>query len=158
MPDININPDVIRELAELLEETGLTEIEVAEGEKHLRVNRGGVVMAQPSGAPGGAPGISQGQDPVTPGQASLEPPKTDPASHPGAVTSPMVGTVYFQPEPGAAPYIQKGSSLNQGDTLVIIEAMKVMNPIKAPQSGTVTQILVENGQPVEYGDVLAVIE
>jgi len=80
------------------------------------------------------------------------------ATHPGAVTSPMVGTAYLQAEPGNPPFVSKGASVVAGDTLIIVEAMKVMNPIKAPKSGTVTQLLIENGQPVEFGDVLVVIE
>lgn len=88
----------------------------------------------------------------------MDSPDTVATSHPGAVKSPMVGTVYLQSEPGAPTFVSKGSNVNAGDTLLIIEAMKVMNPIKADKAGTVTQILVENGEPVEFGDVLMVIE
>lgn len=153
---MKIDAKAIRELAELLDETGLNEIEVADGDKMIRVNKGGLatggaVMAQPQA-------ISMPSDPTVPQQASTQAPSTTAADHPGAVTSPMVGTVYMQAEPETPPFVQKGAQVNEGDTLVIIEAMKVMNPIKAPKSGTVTQVTVENGQPVEFGDVLMVIE
>lgn len=152
---MKINSDAIRQLAELLDETGLTEIEVAEGEKMIRVNKGALPAH-----PGPAVSVNDimPSDPTAPSQASTEAPSADVESHPGAVTSPMVGTIYMQPEPGAASFISKGATINEGDTLLIIEAMKVMNPIKAPKSGTITQILVEDGQPVEFGDVLVVIE
>lgn len=151
---MKIDSDAIKELAKLLDETGLTEIEVADGDKGIRVSKGGGMVVA-AGAP--APAYSMPSDPTTPGQASME---TDTVAHnhPGAVTSPMVGTAYCQPEPGAPSFVSKGSTVQAGDTLIIIEAMKVMNPIKAEKSGTVTQILVEDGQPVEYGDVLMVIE
>ncbi|MCB1719732.1 MAG: acetyl-CoA carboxylase biotin carboxyl carrier protein, partial [Candidatus Competibacteraceae bacterium] len=95
---------------------------------------------------------------TVPQEANNAPPSTITGDHPGAVTSPMVGTAYSSPEPSAPPYVKKGSSVSEGDTLLIVEAMKVMNPIKAHKSGTVTQILFENGQPIEFGDVLMVIE
>lgn len=147
---MKIDKDAIRELAELLNETGLTEIEVEDGDKSIRVSKGGAMIAA-------APAVSMPSDPAAPGQASVA---TDQVahSHPGAVTSPMVGTAYLQAEPGAAPFVKKGDSVKAGDTLIIIEAMKVMNPIKAEKGGTVTQLLVEDGQPIEYGDVLMVIE
>ncbi len=150
---MKIDEQAIRKLAELLDETKLTEIEVAEGEQVIRVSRGGSVIA--SGAP---VAFSMPSDPTIPQQANTNAPSTVAANHPGAVVSPMVGTAYTQPEPGAAPFVKKGDVVNAGDTLVIIEAMKVMNPIKASKSGTVTQVLVQSGQPVEYGDVLMVIE
>ncbi len=150
---MKINADAIRELADLLNETGLTEIEVVDGEESIRVNKGGTVIA---GA-GVAPAV-MASDPAVPQKASMDAPTGVASSHPGAVKSPMVGTAYTQPEPGAPVFVKKGDNVNAGDTLVIIEAMKVMNPIKAEKSGTVTQVLVENGQPVEFGDVLMVIE
>jgi acetyl-CoA carboxylase biotin carboxyl carrier protein len=151
---MKIDEQAIRKLAELLDETKLTEIEVAEGEQIIRVSRGGAVMAS-----GGMPmGFSMPSDPTIPQQANTNAPSTVAANHPGAVVSPMVGTAYTQPEPGAPQFVKKGDVVNVGDTLVIIEAMKVMNPIKASKSGTVTQVLVQSGQPVEYGDVLMVIE
>lgn len=151
---MKIDSKAIKELAGLLEETGLNEIEVADGDKAIRVSKGGgtVVAATPPLA------STMAFDPAVPQQANVSAPETTAHSHPGAVTSPMVGTAYLQGEPGAAPFIQKGDSVKAGDTLMIIEAMKVMNPIKAEKGGTVTQILIENGQPVEFGDVLVVIE
>ncbi|MBI2234689.1 MAG: acetyl-CoA carboxylase biotin carboxyl carrier protein [Micavibrio aeruginosavorus] len=149
---MKIDEQAIRKLAELLDETKLTEIEVAEGEQVIRVSRGGIVA---SGAP---VAFSMPSDPTIPQQANTNAPSNVASNHPGAVVSPMVGTVYMQAEPGAAPFVKKGDAVNAGDTLLIIEAMKVMNPIKASKSGTVTQILVQSGQPVEYGDVLMVIE
>lgn len=153
---MKIDSDAIKKLAELLDETGLNEIEVVEGEQAIRVNKGAQLVA---------PAVSQASisagvpvDPATPGQTSAGTPEASAASHPGAVKAPMVGTAYMQSEPGAAPFVSKGKTVNAGDTLLIIEAMKVMNPIKAEKGGTVTQVLFEDGQPVEYGDILLVIE
>lgn len=153
---MKIDSKAIKQLAKLLEETGLNEIEVADGDQMIRVNKG-TLMAAATAAPAIAP-VSMSSDPTTPQAANNEAPATITGDHPGAVTSPMVGTAYSSPEPGAANFISKGTSVSEGDTLLIIEAMKVMNPIKAHKSGTVTQVLFENGQPVEFGDVLAVIE
>lgn len=154
---MKIDAKAIRQLADLLNETGLTEIEVAEGEQMIRVNKGGSYIAAPQG--GVAPAnFNMPSDPTVPMAANNAPPSTIAGDHPGAVTSPMVGTAYMAAEPGAPAFVKKGDTVNQGDTLVIIEAMKVMNPIKAPKGGVVKQILVENGKPVEYGDVLMVIE
>jgi acetyl-CoA carboxylase biotin carboxyl carrier protein len=150
---MKINEGAIRKLADLLEETGLSEIEVVEGEQVIRVSRGGVA----SGAHN-VPHASMVRDPTTPQQANTASPSTIAAEHPGAVVSPMVGTAYMQAEPGAPSFVKKGDTVKPGDTLLIIEAMKVMNPIKAAKGGTVTHILVESGQPVEFGDVLMVIE
>ncbi len=151
---MKIDSAAIKKLADLLNETGLTEIECSEGDQSIRVSKGGVVYA---GGPAGP--VSMPSDPAAPQMASMSAPSSDIASsHPGAVKSPMVGTCYLQPEPDAPSFVKKGTSVNAGDTLVIIEAMKVMNPIKAEKSGTVTQILIENGQPVEFGHVLMVIE
>jgi len=150
---MKIDSDAIKELVELLNETGLTEVEVADGDKSIRVSKGGTVIAGAA-----APAVAMASDPAAPQVANTEAPSTVGASHPGAVTSPMVGTAYMQGEPGAPPFVKKGDSVSEGDTLVIIEAMKVMNPIKAPKSGTITQVLVENAQPVEFGEVLVVIE
>ncbi|MCB9982768.1 MAG: acetyl-CoA carboxylase biotin carboxyl carrier protein [Rhodospirillales bacterium] len=152
---MKIDSKAIKELADLLEETGLNEIEVADGDKAIRVSKGGGTVVA---AAAGASVPMMASDPAVPQQANVSAPDTTAQSHPGAVTSPMVGTAYLQGEPGAAPFIQKGDSVKAGDTLMIIEAMKVMNPIKAEKGGTVTQILIENGQPVEFGDVLVVIE
>ncbi len=154
---MKIDAKAIRQLADLLNETGLTEIEVAEGEQMIRVNKGGNFVGAPSGY-NSAANFNMPSDPATPMAANNSPPATITGDHPGAVTSPMVGTAYLAPEPNAATFVKKGDSVNQGDTLLIIEAMKVMNPIKASKGGVVKQILVETGKPVEYGDVLMVIE
>lgn len=155
---MKIDSDAIKQLAKLLEETGLTEIEVAEGEKLIRVNKGGVVIPHAPHHAVNAQNIMS-SDPTVPQAANTSAPSTAvAANHPGAVTSPMVGTIYMAAEPNAPAFVTKGAMVKAGDTLVIIEAMKVMNPIKSPKSGTVTQILVENGQPVEFGEVLVVIE
>lgn len=150
---MKIDSKAIKELADLLEETGLNEIEVADGDKAIRVSKGGgtVVAA-------GGPAYTMASDPAVPQVANTSAPDTVAHSHPGAITSPMVGTTYLQGEPGAPPFVKKGDTVAAGDTVLIIEAMKVMNPIKAEKGGTVTQILVENGQPVEFGDVLMVVE
>lgn len=147
---MKIDSDAIKELAGLLDETGLTEIEVADGEKSIRVCKGSTVIA------GG--GVSMPSDPAVPQKANMDAPANVASAHPGAVKSPMVGTVYLQADPESPAFVKKGDNVNAGDTLLIIEAMKVMNPIKAEKSGTVTQILVENSQPIEFGDVLLVIE
>ena len=150
---MKIDAKAIRQLADLLNETGLTEIEVAEGEQMIRVNKGTLVSA------GHAPAqYSMQSDPTVPQAANTAKPATITGDHPGAVTSPMVGTAYLAPEPSAPTFVKKGDTVNAGDTLLIIEAMKVMNPIKASKGGVVKQILIETGKPVEYGDVLMVIE
>lgn len=152
---MKIDEKAIRALADLLEEKGLTEIEVTDGEQAIRVNRGGSNVVMTGAAPAAT---MMSSDPATPQQANTNAPDTVAHSHPGAVTSPMVGTAYMAPEPGASTFVKKGDSVKAGDTLMIIEAMKVMNPIKAEKAGTVTQILAEDAQPVEFGDVLMVIE
>lgn len=150
---MKIDSDAIRELADLLNETGLTEVEVADGDKVIRVSKGGTVFSAPAVAHAAMP-----SDPAIPQQASVTTPDGGVLSHTGAVKSPMVGTAYLQADPDSPSFVKKGDKVNAGDTLLIIEAMKVMNPIKAEKSGTVTQIIVENAQPVEFGDVLIVIE
>lgn len=144
-----IDEEAIRKLAKLLDETNLTEIEISEDDKAIRVQRGGghTVVAS-------APTVNN--IPTSAAAAPAAAAKAD--DHPGAVKSPMVGTVYRASEPGAAPFVEAGKKVNKGDTLLIVEAMKVMNPIKAPQSGTVTSVLAQDGQPVEFGEVLVVIE
>lgn len=149
---MKIDSKAIKELAGLLDETGLNEIEVADGDQSIRVSKGsGAVVA--AAAP-----VQMASDPAAPQQANTSAPDTTAHNHPGAVTSPMVGTAYMAAEPGAEPFVSKGDSVKAGDTLMIVEAMKVMNPIKAENSGTVTQILVSDADPVEFGDVLMVIE
>ena len=143
--DLDIN--AIRELAKILEETGLSEIEYAEGERKLRVSQGGkMVQMAPAMAAPAAPALVAAAA-VAPAAASGTP-----------VPSPMVGTVYMSSSPGAAPFIKVGDKVKQGDTLLIIEAMKVMNPIKAPKAGVVGQILVDDAKPVEFGETLLTIE
>ena len=146
-----IDKELIRELAKLLDETGLTEIEIERAGLRVRVGRSGgnVTNITSHGAPTAAPPPSAVATAVAP---------ADPAKHPGAVTSPMVGTAYRGSAPGAAPFVDLGSKVVVGETLLIIEAMKTMNQIPAPRSGTVTQILIEDGQPVEFGEPLVIIE
>lgn len=142
--------ELIRELAMLLNETGLTEIEIEKSGLKVRVARSTTITAAaPVTALPSAPAA------VTTGPGA--PQDADPANLPGAVKSPMVGTAYRAPEPGAAVFIEIGSRVSEGQTLLIIEAMKTMNHIPAPRSGTVTHILFDNGQPVEFGEVLVVI-
>ena len=139
---------LIRDLAELLNETGLTEIEIEKSGLKVRVARTLSVMAS---APAAMMPIG-GATPAAAGGAG------DPGKHPGAVKSPMVGTAYRAPDPSAPVFIEIGSKVSAGDTLLIIEAMKTMNQIPAPKSGSVTAILFENGQPVEFGEPLVIIE
>lgn len=146
-----IDHDMIRELAKLLDETGLTEIAFEREGVSIRVARYSgppAARPRPADAPLGGLDLS-----ATPAAAPIES-----AQHPGLVASPMVGTAYRAPAPGAKPFVEIGSPVKVGDTLVIIEAMKTMNQIPAPRSGTVIQILVEDGQPVEYGEPLMIIE
>ncbi|KZC99769.1 MULTISPECIES: acetyl-CoA carboxylase biotin carboxyl carrier protein subunit [unclassified Thalassospira] len=144
MSKFNIDNDAIRQLAELLDDTNLTEIEVAAGDNRIRVARQGTMVAAAPAAPAAsAPAVAA---------------PSDAASHPGAVKSPMVGVVYFAPEPGAAPFISIGASITEGQTLMLIEAMKTFNPIRAPKSGKITQIIANDGHPVEYDEPLVIIE
>jgi acetyl-CoA carboxylase biotin carboxyl carrier protein len=145
-----IDHDVIRELAKLLDETGLTEIQFERDGVSVRVARHAVAAA-PRMRPGEAL-------PAATPAAALPAAPADPAQHPGVVTSPMVGTAYRGPTPGARPFVEVGSQVKAGETLLIIEAMKTMNQIPAPRSGTVIQILIEDGQPVEYGEPMMIIE
>ena len=155
--------EFIKALAELLRENDLNELEVSReyGEDdslNVRVARGGVVAAPVmSAAPvAAAPAPAQAAAPTA--AAAPAAPSDDPASHPGAVPSPMVGTVYMQAEPGAPAFISVGASISEGDTLLIVEAMKTMNHIPAPKSGTIKRILVEDGAAVEFGTPLVIIE
>ena len=148
---MKIDAKAIKELAKLLDETDLTEIEVVEGEQAIRVNRGGTVAVPAAPAAPVAPVAAAPATPVVPAGAG------EAVAHADAVKSPMVGTVYLQPEPGAQSFISVGQSVKPGDTLMIIEAMKVMNPIKAEKGGTVQEIIVTDGQPIEFGDPLVVI-
>jgi acetyl-CoA carboxylase biotin carboxyl carrier protein len=138
-----IDADAIRKLAELLKETGLTEIEIEQGGARIRVGRGGAAVAAPVAA--SAPAAA-----APAASAASGPPA-------GAVPSPMVGTVFLSPEPGKPPFIAVGKTVREGDTLFIVEAMKTMNAITAPRGGTVTEINVADGTPVEFGQTLCVI-
>jgi acetyl-CoA carboxylase biotin carboxyl carrier protein len=153
MSAMKIDHEAIKNLAGLLNETGLTEIEVADGDKRIRVTKSMSVQAAPvavapAAAPAPAAAVAQSGN-----VAALS---AD--NHPGAVKSPMVGTVYLQSEPNAPSFVSKGATVKAGDTLLIIEAMKVMNPIKAEKSGTVTDILVDDASPVEFGQTMLIIE
>jgi len=145
---MNVDTKMVRELAELLAETGLTEIEVEDGDRKIKVSRAAPVAAAP------APTVSVAAPAAAAPAAAAEPAAPDITN---AVRSPMVGTAYLHPEPGADAFIKVGDKVNAGDTLMIIEAMKVMNPITAPAAGTVKQILIENAQPVEYDQPLVVV-
>jgi acetyl-CoA carboxylase biotin carboxyl carrier protein len=149
-----LEPALIRELAALLNETGLTEIEIGQDGQRLRVARQAPVTHVVA-----ADGVAASSSPaVQAAPIAAVAPVTDLAAHPGVVNSPMVGTAYWAPEPGAKPFVEVGSQVKVGDTLLIVEAMKTMNQIPAPRPGTVTRILVEDGQPVEYGEPLMIIE
>ena len=144
-----VDPGLIRELAQLLTETGLSEIEIDRGGVRIRVARG----AAPQMAFAAAPAAVAAAPTAAPAAA-----ESDLSKHPGCVHSPMVGTAYLAPEPGAAPFIDVGTRVSQGQTLLIIEAMKTMNHIPAPKAGTVTRILIGNSQPVEFGEPLVIVE
>ena len=147
-----VDRDLIFELTKLLDETGLTEIEIEQNGARVRVAR--TAAATAAVAPAAAAPIA------APAPLAAEPSSApfDPSKHPGVVISPMVGTAYAAPEPGAKPFIEIGSHVKAGDTLMIIEAMKTMNQIPAPRAGTVIQILFEDGQPVEFGEPLVIVE
>jgi acetyl-CoA carboxylase biotin carboxyl carrier protein len=143
---ITVDPELVAELSRLLEENKLTEIEVQRGDQRVRVSRAsGAAPAAAGPAPvaGARPGPSAGEDH---------------AAHPGVVKSPMVGTVFIAPEPGAKPFVEEGQEVREGQTLFVVEAMKTMNAIPAPRAGRVTRILVEDAQPVEYGEPLLILE
>ena len=143
MARFDIDGDLIRKLADLLAETGLSEIEFAAGDQRVRVA---------SGRAGGGPA-------VLPAVAAQPQAAEEPAAAPaGAITSPVVGTAYLAPEPGATPFVRAGDRVSEGQTLLIVEAMKVMNPIRAPRGGTVTRIVVQDAQPVEFGEVLMILD
>ena len=148
MTRIPFDPDAIRALAAVLNETGLTEIEIAEKDSRIRVVRASV---SPPAAAVAAPAVAAPVA-ISPG------PSPEESTPPGAVLSPMVGVAYLAPEPGAAPFITVGQSVTAGQTLLLIEAMKTFNQIRAPKAGTVARILVANSTPVEYGEVLLILE
>ena len=141
----------IKELAELLSETGLTEIEVETGDMRIKVARQGTAVSAVVPQVAAAPALAE---------AAPEPKEAAPApaDHPGGVKSPMVGTAYLAPEPGSANFVKVGDTVSEGQTILIVEAMKTMNPISAPRAGKVKQILISNEQPVEFDEVLMIIE
>ena len=155
-PEPVFGPDVelVRALAAVLDEAGLTEIEIGEGANRIRIARQVTAAASP------APAVAARPAPVGPAPEEEPPraPVADDSSHPGAVTSPLVGVVYVAPEPGGRPFVSVGDEISEGDTLFIVEAMKTMNPVRAPSGGRVTRILAENGARVEYGEVLLILE
>jgi len=148
MAGFDVDADLVRKLAELLEETGLSEVEYESGGQRIRVCRNAGAAATAAFAP--APAGAAGPPPPAAGTSADALPV-------GAVISPMVGTAYVAPEPGAAPYVKVGDRVAEGDTLLVVEAMKVMNPIAAPHGGMVVEVLVSDGRPVEYGEVLMVV-
>ncbi len=151
MNRIPTDPDSIRRLALIMAETGMTELELVDKDSRIRVVRGGAVapvsVVASAAAAGPAPAA------VVPAPA----PVAD-ASHPGAIASPMVGVAYLSPEPGSPPFVTVGQQVTAGQTVLLIEAMKTFNQIKAPKAGTVTQILVENSAPVEFGEVMMIVD
>lgn len=149
----DVDEELIRRLASLLDEIGLTEIEYSERGWSVRVSKAAKgAIATPAGAAGTEPGATaeaEGEDQEDQEAA---------ASHPGAVTSPMVGTIYMSPAPGEPPFVRAGETVDEGQTILVVEAMKTFNEIAAPCSGKLSRIIVADGQPVEYGEVLALIE
>jgi acetyl-CoA carboxylase biotin carboxyl carrier protein len=146
----DVDADLVRKLAELLAETGLGEIEYEDAGKRIRVATPGAAPADTPVTPITAPPA------IAEGDAASQP--ADVAHHPGAVTSPMVGTIYMSPAPGESPFVLPGETVTKGQTILMVEAMKTFNEIAAPRSGILSQIIVDDGQPVEYGEVLALID
>jgi acetyl-CoA carboxylase biotin carboxyl carrier protein len=149
MTGFNVDDDLVRKLATLLDDTGLTEIEYAKGEESIRVSRTASIAA-PGPAAISATAVASGGSGASSAGAA--------AGHPGAVNAPMVGTVYLAPEPGSAPFVSLGDMVIEGQTLLLIEAMKTYNPVRAPRAGKVVRILVTDTAPVEYGEELMVLE
>jgi acetyl-CoA carboxylase biotin carboxyl carrier protein len=156
MNRLPVDTEAIRTLAQILQDTGLTEIEIAEKDSRIRVVRAPAQVAAvvPAAAPAATTAASAGgQVPIANADGT-----EDYAQHPGAVKSPMVGVAFLSPEPGAPPFVTAGQSVAAGQTLLLIEAMKTFNQIKAPRSGTITRIMAQSSVPVEYGQVLMVID
>ena len=151
MAKFEMDTEFIRKLAKLLEETNLGEIEMAEGDRRIRVARPKTVVTAAAPAAVAMPVTA-----ATP--AAATPVANDASKHPGAVKSPMVGTAYLSPEPGKPVFVNIGDKVTAGQTLLIIEAMKTFNPIKAPKAGTVAEVLIDNAQPVEFGQPLMIVE
>ena len=157
MAKFEMDTEFIRKLAKLLEETNLGEIEMADGTRKIRVARPAAVAAPVMAAAPALPAHASAAP--APTAAAAAPIATaDAAKHPGAVKSPMVGTAYLAPEPGTPVFVNVGDKVTAGQTLLIIEAMKTFNPIKATKAGTVGQVLIDNGQPVEFGQPLMIVE
>ncbi len=151
MAKFEMDTEFVRKLAAILDESDLGEIELADGDRRIRIARPKVTYAAPPMSAAAAPAVAAG-GPVAAEAAG------DLAKHPGAVKSPMVGTAYLAPEPGKPNFVSVGDKVTAGQTLLIIEAMKTFNPIKAPKAGTVTQVLIDNAQPVEFGEALMIVE
>jgi acetyl-CoA carboxylase biotin carboxyl carrier protein len=149
MAKFEMDTEFIRKLAKLLEETNLGEIEMADGDRKIRVARPAAAPPPANPAPAAAAPIAT---------SAAIPAANDATKHPGAVKSPMVGTAYLSPEPGKPVFVNIGDKITAGQTLLIIEAMKTFNPIKAPKAGTVAQVLIDNAQPVEFGQPLMIVE
>ena len=149
MAKFEMDTEFVRKLAQVLHETNLGEIELADGERRIRIARPGVTVAAPVAAASTASSAAAGAAPAV---------ASDLGKHPGAVKSPMVGTAYLAPEPGKPYFVAVGDKVSAGQTLLIIEAMKTFNPIKAPRAGKVAQILIDNGQPVEFEQPLMIVE
>lgn len=146
-----VDAELVRQLADLLDETGLSEIEYGRDEWHIRVSRGGAMQMT-------APATSVPAPSPVPAPAGGDGAENDLSSHPDAVCSPMVGVVYTSSDPDTPAFVKVGDQVNEGDTILLIEAMKVFNPIRAPRSGKITRIMVSSGSPVEYGEALLFIE
>jgi acetyl-CoA carboxylase biotin carboxyl carrier protein len=157
----SIDESVVQQAVRLLEEHGLTELEYRSGRWYVRVSRqaGGQVVAStvPPAAASAAREAPAAAESPDEGEAAVSEQEAA-AGHPGAVTSPMVGTVYVAPEPGGAPFVKVGDTVSEGQTLLLIEAMKTMNPIRAHRPGRVSQIFAQNASPVEYGEVLIILD
>jgi acetyl-CoA carboxylase biotin carboxyl carrier protein len=151
---LSFDPKTLAELAALLNETGLSEIELAEGDRKVRLAR----IIAPVNVPVAAPVAAPAPVAAAPAAAPAAPVAADPAKHPGAIKSPMVGVAYLSAEPGAPPYVTVGQHIEAGATLLLIEAMKTFNQIKAPRSGVVRQLLVTSGAPVEFDEPLLIVE
>ncbi|PPD15187.1 MAG: acetyl-CoA carboxylase, biotin carboxyl carrier protein [Methylobacterium sp.] len=156
--ELPIDPTLVREIAALISETDLTEIEVEKGDLRIRVARQVTVQAAPVQQIVTAPAAMASAPAAPMAVPAAAPAVNDLSAHPGAVRSPMVGTAYRRPSPGATPFIEIGTVVKAGEKILLVEAMKTFNEIVAPRAGTVTHILIEDGQPVEYGEALVVIE
>ena len=149
---------LVQDLADILDQSGLVELEYETDDVSIRLSRASGVAAPVASLGVAAPVAAAPAPTAAPAAPAAEDAPVDAANHPGAVTSPMVGTAYLAPEPGASDFINEGDQVKEGQTLVIIEAMKVMNPITAPKAGVVKKIIVGNAQPVEYGEALVIVE